>query len=124
VGSKECGCGFVDGNSVVLAYSWRFLGAITQAKCRSDCQIQRVECSRVTCGDFQIPDKSVGTRAGASGGGGSLAAGDTASGLLFGETLLVDCLENHRLATYTAGCQDRGFQVGRASLPSSHTRVQ
>ena len=62
-----------------------------------------------------MPATSVGKRAGASGGG-ALAAGDTASDVLFGETLHVDCHENHRLGSYSAGCQDRGFQVRRASL--------
>ena len=76
------------------------------AKCRSNCQIDRVACSRVTCSDFTVPANSVARR---NGVGPELESGEVITSVLFNETVEVTCKTNHRLSAYDLGCSHRAF---------------
>ena len=76
------------------------------AECRSNCQIDRVACSRVTCSDFTVPANSVARR---NGVGPVLESGEVITSVLFNETVEVTCKTNHRLSAYDLGCSHRAF---------------
>jgi len=79
------------------------------AVCGSDCSIARVECSRITCGNFTVPANSVATRNSTSSA--VSPAGSVVADLLYGETLTVTCDAKHRLGAADMSCGQRGFRV-------------
>jgi hypothetical protein len=78
------------------------------AVCGSDCSITRVQCQRITCGNFTVPANSMASRSNSVHG---ISAGTEVDSLLYGETVTVSCAENHRLGAAGMNCSQRGFRV-------------
>ena len=83
--------------SPAQASSPRFAHAV----CMSDCSIARVQCRRITCGNFTVPANSVAARSDAVH---DISAGTEVGELLYGETLTVSCVGNHRLGAAGMNC--------------------
>jgi len=78
------------------------------ALCTQNHEIDAVNCSRVTCGHYTVPQRSIGVR----GGGAPRAAGTVLRYILYGETVRVSCDLNHRLGALDTTCQQRAFEIG------------
>ena len=101
----RCPAGYrVQATSPAQASSPRFAHAV----CMSDCSIARVQCRRITCGNFTVPANSVAARSDAVH---DISAGTEVGELLYGETLTVSCVGNHRLGAAGMNCSQRGFRV-------------
>ena len=100
-----CPVGYrVQATSPAQASSPRFAKAV----CGSDCSITRVQCQRITCGNFTVPANSMASRDNSVPG---ISGGTEVDTLLYGETVTVSCVENHRLGAAGMNCSQRGFRV-------------
>ena len=101
----RCPVGYrVQATSPAQASSPRFAKAV----CGSDCSITRVQCQRITCGNFTVPANSMASRDNSVPG---ISGGTEVDTLLYGETVTVSCVENHRLGAAGMNCSQRGFRV-------------
>ena len=67
----------------------------------------RVNCSRVTCGDFRVPDNSFASL----NDGAQSPAGTIMHALLYGDEVAVSCLDNHRMSAVDTTCSQRAFRI-------------
>jgi hypothetical protein len=82
------------------------------AVCGESCHISRVQCSRVSCGDFSVPPVSSAVRVDESTGASlAFTVGEVVPQLLYSETLTVTCNPNYRLGASDTSCDERSFKV-------------